>query len=288
MFSQFIIALREGLEAALIVGIILVFLAKTGAKHKYKQVYAGIGVAVALSIAFALVFEFVGVLVTEGASTQAAEAFEGFATLIAAGLLITMIVWMERKGPTLKQELEEKVSSAISGSSLRGVFIIVMVAVLREGVETVLFILAPSGNPVDISLGVSLGFAAAIAIAYAYFSLGKRINLRTFFRVTSVVLVLFAAGMIAYGVHELQEAGIIPIINEHVWNINNILDENSPLGQILKGLVGYNGNPSLIEVTVYVSFLVGIIIFYVVRRMRYQAPLPAGIAESHNLVPPGN
>ncbi|MFX1299892.1 MAG: FTR1 family protein [Promethearchaeota archaeon] len=257
MIAGFVITLREGLEAALIVGIVLAFLARTGGSDRYWQVFVGVGAAIVSSVLFALGFQ----LLAGGFSGPSAQIFEGVTTLIAAGLLVSMIVWMERKGPSLKEELEQKTAATITATL--GIFFIVFVAVLREGVETVIFLAALPSNDITIIIGSILGFIVAFGIAFAYFSQSKRFSLRTFFRITSILLILFAAGMIAYGVHELQEARVIPILIEHVWDINFLLPENGPLGLVLKGLVGYNGNPSLIEVIAYITALLALLVYFV-------------------------
>jgi high-affinity iron transporter len=267
MIAGFVIALREGLEAALIVGIVLAFLARTGGSHRYWQVLAGVVSAIIASVAFAFGFLWVA----GGFSGSSAQTFEGVTTLIAAGLLVLMIVWMERKGPSLKQELEQNAAATMTATL--GIFFIVFVAVLREGVETVLFLSVLPISEGAIWIGVLLGFAVAIGIAYLYFTGTKRFSLRTFFRITSLFLIFFAAGMIAYGIHELQEAGVVPILIEHVWDINFLLPENSPLGMVLKGLVGYNGNPSLIEVSAYFTALT-VLLIYFARHYQFQSPIP--------------
>ncbi|MFX1318612.1 MAG: FTR1 family protein [Promethearchaeota archaeon] len=256
MIAGFVIALREGLEAALIVGIVLAFLARTGGSQRYWQVFAGMISAIIVSIALAFGFQWLA----GGFSGPSAQIFEGITTLIAAGLLVTMIVWMDRKGPSLQMELEKKTAATMTATL--GIFFIVFIAVLREGVETVLFLSVLPLNEGAIWLGVLLGFAVAIGIAYIYFASAKQLSLQTFFRITSIFLIFFAAGMIAYGIHELQEAGVVPILVEHVWDINLILPENSPLGLVLKGLVGYNGNPSLIEVTAYLTALTALLVYF--------------------------
>ena len=256
MIAGFVITLREGLEAALIVGIVLAFLARTGDSERYWQVFAGVGAAMIASILFAFGFQWLA----GGFAGPSARIFEGVTTLIAAGLLISMIVWMERKGPTLQEELEQKTAATMTATL--GIFFIVFVAVLREGVETVIFLAALPCSDITIIIGAFLGFIVAFGIAFVYFSQSKRFSLRTFFQMTSILLIFFAAGMIAYGVHELQEAGMIPILIEHVWDINFFLPENGPLGLVLKGLVGYNGNPSLIEVIAYISALSALLVYF--------------------------
>ncbi|MFX1510191.1 MAG: FTR1 family protein [Promethearchaeota archaeon] len=267
MIAGFIIALREGLEAALIVGIVLAFLARTGGSQRYWQVFAGVVSAIIVSIAFALGFQWLA----GGFSGPSAQIFEGITTLIAAGLLISMIIWMDRKGPALQMELEQKTAATMTATL--GIFMIVFIAVLREGVETVLFLAVLPLSEGAIWLGAFLGFTVAIGIAYIYFAGTKQFSLRTFFRITSIFLIFFAAGMIAYGIHELQEAGVVPILIEHVWDINFILSENSPFGLVLKGLVGYNGNPSLIEITAYVITLTALFIYFA-RHYQFQPPSP--------------
>ncbi|MFX1566218.1 MAG: FTR1 family protein [Promethearchaeota archaeon] len=267
MIAGFVIALREGLEAALIVGIVLAFLARTGGSQRYWQVFAGVISAIIVSIALAFGFQWLA----GGFSGPSAEIFEGITTLVAAGLLISMIVWMDRKGPSLQMELEQKTAATMTATL--GIFLIVFIAVLREGVETVLFLSVLPLSEGTIWLGALLGFAVAIGVAYIYFAGTKQFSLRTFFQITSIFLIFFAAGMIAYGIHELQEAGVVPILIEHVWDINFILPENSPLGLVLKGLVGYNGNPSLIEIIAYVVALTALFVYFA-RHYQFQSPLP--------------
>ncbi len=192
MIAGFVIALREGLEAALIVGIVLAFLARMERSDRYWQVFAGVGAALISSILFAIGFQ----VLAGGFSGTSAEIFEGVTTLIAAGLLISMIVWMERKGPTIQQELEQKTAATMTATL--GIFFIVFVAVLREGVETVIFLAALPSSDITIGIGAILGFVAAIIIAFVYFSQSKRFSLRTFFLINSILLIIFAAGMIVY------------------------------------------------------------------------------------------
>jgi high-affinity iron transporter len=263
LIVSFVITLREALEAALIVGIVLALLARMDKRKQFKQVYYGILVAVIVSVVFALIFQYIA----GGISEQNEALFEGVTTLLAAALLTTMIIWMERKAPKIEKDIEQKVETAVQSPSF-GIFLIIFVAVLREGVETVLFLFGIPAEDGGLWLGAILGFLTAILIAVVYFMGSKRFGLRTFFRVTTILLVIFAAGMVAYGIHELQEANVLPTLVEHLWDINHILDENSPLGQILKGLIGYNGNPSLIEVIAYISYLTIMVTSLVIRRKK--------------------
>jgi high-affinity iron transporter len=144
----------------------------------------------------------------------------------------------------------------VSIGSRWALFSLSFVAVVREGIETVLFLTAAafSATAAQTLAGSVLGLVTAIVVGWLIFVLGKELNVRVFFRATSVLLILFAAGLLAHGVHELQEAALLPTFIEHVWDINPVLDENGPVGSFLGALFGYNGNPSLLEVVSYVVY----------------------------------
>jgi high-affinity iron transporter len=249
-----LITLREGLEAALIVGIVLGVLRTLGHDQGKRPVWLGVAAAVLTSIAAGLGLNALGIAF-EG---RGEEIFEGFAMLLAAAVLTWMIFWMQRQGRQIEAELEADVRKAATRSSHWALFGLAFVAVVREGIETVLFLTAAafSSTPAQTLVGAVLGLGLAIVIGWLIFAGGSRLNVRAFFRTTGLLLLLFAAGLVAHGVHELQEAGLIPIVVEHLWNINHILDENGLVGSMLKALFGYNGNPSLIEVISYVVYLV--------------------------------
>jgi len=157
--------------------------------------------------------------------------------------------------------LEADVRTAVVKGSRGALFGLAFIAVVREGIETVLFLTAAafSATPVQTLLGGGAGLLLAVALGWFLFALGKRLNVRRFFSITGFLLLLFAAGLLAHGVHELQEAAVFPVIVEHVYDVNPILDEISSFGVILKTLFGYNGNPSMLESLVYVLYLVVII-----------------------------
>ena len=249
MFVSALITLREGLEAALIIGIVLGVLRKLGHANRSRAVWAGVVAAVAVSVAAGLALNVLGVAF-EG---RAEEIFEGVAMLLAAGVLTWMIFWMQRQGRRIQAELELDVRRAVTIGSIWALFSLAFLAVVREGIETVLFLTAAalSATPAQTLLGGAVGLIVAVALGWLMFAAGKRLDVRAFFRVTSVLLILFAAGLVAQGVHEFQEAALLPTLIEHVWDINPILDEKSTLGSILKALFGYNGNPSLLEMITY-------------------------------------
>jgi len=256
MLASALITLREGLEAALIVGIVLGVLRKLGRTDRSRPVWAGVVVAIVVSVAVGLALNRLGVAF-EG---RGEEIFEGVAMLLAAGVLTWMIFWMQRQGRQIQAELELDVRRAVTIGSAWALFSLAFVAVLREGIETVLFLTtaAFSTTPAQTLVGGALGLTVAVVLGWLALAAGKRMDVRAFFRVTSVLLIFFAAGLVAHGVHELQEAALIPTFVEHVWDTNHILDERGTVGTLLKALFGYNGNPSLIEVFSYLGYFFAI------------------------------
>jgi high-affinity iron transporter len=249
------------LEAALIIGIVLGALSKIRRQDLAPAAWFGTFAAVAVSILAAILLTSFG-LSLEGASE---EIFEGITMLIAAGILTWMIFWMGKQARSIKGELEAGVSKAVASAGTLAVFWLAFLAVVREGVELAIFITAAffassqsemGSNVLPILAGTILGLATAAILGWMLFATAMRLNLRRFFQVTGVLLILFAAGLVAHGVHELNEAAIIPAIIDPVWNMNAFLSEDSLLGQLLTALFGYNGNPSLTEALAYISYLV--------------------------------
>lgn len=259
MIAALLIAFREGLEAALIVGIVLGYLKKMGYRRR-AAVWWGVASAVIVSIVAGVALQVLGVAF-EGRGEQ---LFEGITMLLAASVLTWMIFWMQRQGRSIRTELEADVRQAVTGGRQWALFALAFVAVVREGIETALFLTAAafSATPAQTLIGGGLGLAVAVVVGWLLFVVSVRLDVRAFFRVTSVLLILFAAGLVAHGVHELQEAGVLPVVVEHVWDINLILYVNSMVGSILKTLFGYNGNPSLLETMSYAAYylIVGVAI----------------------------
>ena len=265
VFSSFLITSRETLEAALVVGVVMAYLTKTNNNQYKKTVYYGIAFGVILSILAAVAFT----LLSGGFEGRAEEIFEGFTMLFAAVLLTTMILWMMRQR-NIAKTIENRVASHIAKAEYNstyanGLFALIMVAVLREGVETVIFFGALNYSSGISFFGATLGIITAIGIGYLFFVGSRKINLRKFFTISSILLILISAGLVAHGIHELQEAALIPLAAGQVWDTNSILNENGVFGSFLKGLFGYNGNPSLLEVLFYFAYLG--IIFYIYHRI---------------------
>lgn len=253
MTAALLITLREGLEAVLIVGIVLSLLYRLEAKDRAPSVWAGAAAAVLVSVTAGIALMSVGWRLED----RAEGIFEGSVMWTAAVLLTWMIFWMQRQSSTLQRRLEEETRIAVSGTGKWGLFGLAFLAVVREGIETVLFLTAAAlqANSWQVIFGGVVGLGIAIGLGWLMFVAGRRINVRLFFRITSILLLLVAAGLLAHGVHEFQEAGFLPVFIEHLWDINPILDEDGPLGSFLKALFGYNGNPSLLETMVYTVYL---------------------------------
>jgi high-affinity iron transporter len=252
MFASTLITLREGLEAALIVGIMLSMLRKLGHTKRMRSVWAGVVGALLLSVAIGLALNRLGV-VFQG---RGEEIFEGATMFLAAGVLTWMIFWMQRQGRRVQTHLELDVRRAVSAGGAWGLFSLAFVAVVREGIETALFLTAAafSATPVQALIGGGLGLALAVALGWLIFAGGKRLNMRVFFKMTGLLLVLFAAGLVGRSVHAFQEAALLPTVIEHVWDINPVINEGSVPGIFLRAIFGYNGNPSLLEVVSYATY----------------------------------
>ncbi|MBP2029499.1 high-affinity iron transporter [Methanohalophilus levihalophilus] len=252
MFTSFMITFREGLEAFLIIGIILAYLVQTGKLDLQKYVYSGAGVGIGLSAILAVLFNLLSIQF-EGRNE---EIFEGVVMLLAVAVITYVIVWMSREKHNIAANIEEKAKS----TKAYGLFGLAFFSVFREGIETTLFLgaAATGTDGSQVLYGGLLGLGASLVLAYSVFKFSKHTHLSTFFNITTIFLILFAAGLAAHGVHELQEAGVIPIVIEHVWDMNNIIDENGLGGSILKSLFGYNGNPSLLEVFSYAGYYIAL------------------------------
>jgi len=252
--SALVLSLREGIEMALVVGIVVAYLGQIGAKGARKWVWAGAVAAagvslLALGILNALNAEF------EGTTEQ---IFEGTTMLLATVFLTWMVFWMLRNARYLKSELQRGVEDVLArGGVAWGLFLLVFFAVVREGVELALLLFAAPGE--GKLVGSVIGLALAIGVGVLIYAFGRRVDLRTFFRVTTVILILFAAGLFSHAAHEFAEAGLLaPIEGPLLWTTREWLPEDSGLGSILRALLGYAESPHAIEVVAYVGYFVGV------------------------------
>jgi high-affinity iron transporter len=254
VIASLLIGFREGLEAAIIIGIVMGYLIKIGQRSQVGMAWAGVGAAVLASLIVALAISLVGAEL----AGRAEQIFEGTTMFIAVAMLTWMIFWMRTQGRRLQTALETDLRAAATSGAVWGLFGLTFVAVFRAGVETALLFTASAfaTNGLSTLIGASIGLAAAAALGWAIYASTARLNLGRFFNLSGVLLLFFAAGLLAHGVHEFQEAAILPATIEHVWNLNPILSESSGLGQILNALFGYSESPSLLEVLSYAGYWV--------------------------------
>ncbi len=261
--------LREGVEAALIVSIILAYLAKTGNQRHFGKIWLGAGTAIALSVVIGLVlFNTVG-----GFEEPAEQIFEGFAMLTAAAVVTWMLFWMRRTAANIKGELQAGVDRALMEGGVFGLGILAFTAVIREGIETALFLMGQAtaaGTQASSTLvGAIIGLAIAVAIGYGLYRGARVINLRTFFSWTGIALIFIAAGLLSHAVHEFIEAGWITIGTATAFDISGILPHDPEagglgvVGSILRALVGYTSTPEWITFASWLAYIVAVLGLYV-------------------------
>jgi high-affinity iron transporter len=258
--ATFFITLREGLEAALIVGIITAYLVKVGRRDLLRPVALGVLLAVALCVGLGI-----GVVATVGRLPLPVQAtIEGLGAAIAVVVVTWMLFWMRRQGRSLKGELEGNLAAVIASGTALALVGMAFLAVIREGLETVLFLLAvltSRGDTAGAFLGGLAGLAAAVAMGWAIFAMGVRVDLGRFFTWTGVVLIFVAGGLVMYAVAEFTEAGLLPA-SPTAFDIGATLPDNSPLGSVLAGLFGYRSSPSVLQVVSYLAYVVPVLTLF--------------------------
>ncbi|MGI5399420.1 iron uptake transporter permease EfeU [Streptomyces sp. CA-135486] len=257
MFGNYLIGLREGLEASLVVCILIAYLVKTGRRDALRPVWIGIGVAVALSLGFGFALEFG----SQELTFEAQELLGGSLSILAVGLVTWMVFWMRRTARHLKSELHGKLDAALqmgTGALVATAFL----AVGREGLETALFVWASvraatdAGGPQGPLAGVLLGIATAVVLGWLFYRGALRINLAKFFKWTGLMLVIVAAGVLAYGVHDLQEARFLGGLANKAFDISATIPPDSWYGTLLKGVFNFQPNPTVLQVTVWALYLI--------------------------------
>jgi high-affinity iron transporter len=250
--ATLVVVFRETLEAGLIVGIILALLSRLKAMRYAKDVWVSVVAAIGASFAAGWALS----LATQNVQGRWETIIEGMISLAACGVLTWMVFWMDRQAKRIRPDIEHQVEGAVSRQERVAMIALPFLAVFREGAETVLFLKAVAFQSGSASwMGGLLGGGAAVAVTAAIFVGGRKVPLKLLFRSTGVLLLFIGAGLLAYGIHELEELGWVPPIIAPVWNINHILNEKVGLGSFLKALFGYNGNPSLTEVVAYGIYL---------------------------------
>ncbi|GGS26774.1 iron transporter [Streptomyces humidus] len=255
MFSNYLIGLREGLEASLVVCILIAYLVKTERRDALKPVWTGIAIAVLIAMVFGSVLEFG----SQELTFKAQEALGGSLSIIAVALVTWMVFWMRRTARHLKSELHGKLDTALAmgtGALVATAFL----AVGREGLETALFVwtsvhAAGDGTPRPL-VGAALGLATAVLLGWLFYRGALRINLAKFFTWTGGMLVVVAAGVLAYGVHDLQEADWVPGLTDRAFDVSDTIPPDSWYGTLLKGVFNFQPDPTVLQVTVWLLYLV--------------------------------
>ncbi len=255
MLPTFVIGLREGLEASLIVGVIAAFLIQRGERRALRYVALGVAIAIGLCTGIAIILRLVG----EQLPLRQREAMEGVLALIAVAGVTYMVVWMRRHARELRGSLEAHAERAILAGSVLALVGMAFFAVLREGLETAVFLLAAFGSSTDpfaTGLGAVLGVAVAIALGYGIYRGGVRLNLSRFFRLTGLVLVLVAAGLLSSAVHEFAEAGVITAWQQSAIDLSWLVAPGSVRASLITGMLGLQPVPTTAEVLVWLAYAI--------------------------------
>ncbi len=269
MFANYLIGLREGLEAALIVSILVAYLVRTGNARRLPPLWAGVAGAIALSLVFGAVLTFT----SRHLSFETQEAFGGFLSIVAVGFVTWMVFWMRRTARNLSKELRGRldVALAIGGGALA---LTAFLAVGREGLETSLFIwsaVQATGQSTQPVLGAALGLVTAVVLGYLFYKGAVKINLARFFTWTGAALVVVAAGVLAYGVHDLQEAGVLPGLDSFAFDVSAAIPPDSWYGTLLKGTINFSPATTVLQAVVWVAYIVPVG-FLFLRPARATAP----------------
>jgi high-affinity iron transporter len=254
MLANYLIGLREGLEASLVVGILIAYLVKTGHRDRLPQIWTGVGSAIALSLAFGALLSFT----SANLSFEDQEAFGGYTSIVAVAFVTWMIFWMRRTARFMKSDIEGKLAYALTMGPVALVGA-AFICVGREGLETSVFLWAAvqsTGRTTAPLLGAGLGLLTAAALGWLFYRQAIRINLAKFFKYTGIGLVIVAAGVLAYAIHDLQEAGMLAGLNNTVFDISSTIPIDSWYGTLLKGTFNFNPAPTTYEFVVWLAYLI--------------------------------
>jgi high-affinity iron transporter len=271
MLPTFVIGLREGVEASLIVGIVAAFLRQRGASRQIRWVWVGVGVAVALCAGAAIALE----IVNSNLPQRQQEGLETVIAVVAVAMVTSMIVWMAHHSRSLRGDLEQRAGAAVAEGSVIALVAMAFLAVLREGLETAVFLLAAfqaSDNRAASSIGALLGIVVAIGIGYGIYRGGVKINLARFFKATGLVLVFVAAGLVAFALHTAHEATWLDIGQSQLVDLSWLIKPGSVQSALLTGMLGIQPKPTVIEGIGWAAYLIPVSIYVVHSSRRKPAP----------------
>lgn len=279
MFSSFLIGLREGLEAALIVAILVAYLVRTSNGHALSRMWLGVGAAVGLSILLGLGLTFVEDSLTD----QTAKVFAGVTSLLAVGLITWMIFWMALNARTIKAHLHGEMDRALKTSTL-AVAMVAFFAVVREGLETAIFLwvgIRASGDALSSVVGALIGLATAVILGFFMYKGAVRLNLTALFTWTGALLVIVAGGILRYAVHEFQEVGWLPGMDNTAIDISGTISPDGVAGTLLRGLLSLSPTMSWLEVIAWLLFVIPVLIaFFIVVGRKNTRPTAASTPAS--------
>lgn len=261
MFANFLIALREGLEAALVVGILVAYLVKSDRRELLPRVWLGVGIAIGISLAFGAALTFG----PRGLSFEAQEIIGGTLSLIAVVFVTWMIFWMARTARSLKGELETRLDSAASAGA-GALVLLAVVSVGREGLETALFLWAAaqaSGSTTRPLIGAVLGLATAVALGIAIYRGAVKLNLAKFFTWTGGALVVIAGGVLAYGIHDLQEGGVLPGVNNLAFDVSAQIPPSSWYATLLRGTVNFTPATTWLQAVAWLLYVIPVLSLFI-------------------------
>jgi high-affinity iron transporter len=283
MLANFLIGLREGLEAALIVSILVAYLVKSGRSQFLPRIWLGVAIAVAVSLAFGAILTFG----PRGLTFEAQELIGGLLSIIAVGFVTWMIFWMAKAARSMSGQLRSQVDRA-SDARPWSLVVVAMLAVGREGLETALFLWAATqaasrgaGTGTSPLLGAALGLLLAVGLGYGIYRGALKINLTRFFTWTGVFLILVAGGVLAYGVHDLQEAGVLPGLNNLAFDVSAAVPPTSWYGTLLKGIFNFSPATTVLEAAAWLLYVIPTMTLFLLRvRQRSSVPpqTPAPVA----------
>ena len=269
MLSTFIIALREGLEASLIVGILVAYVVKTGRSTLLKPIWGGVTAAIALSLGLGAFLSYSSTQL----SSRGEEIFAGTSSVVAVALVTWMVFWMKRAARGLRDELHGKVDKAHLGGPLT-IAITAFFAVAREGLETALFLYSnfrTVGAASTATVGLLLGLSLAVTLGYLIYRRAVKINLSSFFKITGVALIVIAAGVLSYGIHEFQEVGWLPGADAFIWDVTGWMPKESLVASLLGGTIGFDTTTSWLQGLFYSSYLIAVLIPYLSQKVSKKA-----------------
>lgn len=254
MAATFVIFLREGIEASMVVAILLASLDRLGQRRHFRDVFAGVAAAMVL-VSVGGVAAYLTLKTYAGSRTQ--TIFETVTYLVAAAVLTYMTFWMRNHAPRLSADLKERTRAALDGRARWGLRVLAFQAVGREGLETMVFTLAIvfATSTHGALAGGAAGLAVSMAVAFAIYRLGKRINVAVFFTVVGALLMVFAAGILVDAVENMQQLGWLPVLTHPLWNTSQLLSEDSAIGDIFHSFFGYAASPTVAQAVVYVIYL---------------------------------